>query len=112
MPRLSQFLKRCTALVPTPLLNIASPPISFIWSRAPAPTRAWAEKMYECVEGGVEGMVEGMASRREKYHGVRYTRNEWRRCENALETSGEDLKTTLETSGEDVKMHSKRVEKM
>ncbi len=30
-----------------------------------------------------------------------YTRNEWRRCEN-----------TLETSGEDVKQHSKRVEKM
>jgi pyruvate kinase len=27
-----------------------------------------------------------------------YTRNEWRRCE-----------TTLETSGEDVKLHSKRV---
>jgi hypothetical protein len=30
-----------------------------------------------------------------------YTRNEWRRCE-----------TTLETSGEDVKLHSKRVGKM
>jgi hypothetical protein len=30
-----------------------------------------------------------------------YTRNEWRRCQ-----------TTLETSGEDVKLHSKRVEKM
>ena len=30
-----------------------------------------------------------------------YTRNEWRRCQ-----------TTLETSGEDVKLHSKPVEKM
>jgi hypothetical protein len=30
-----------------------------------------------------------------------YTRNEWRRCE-----------TSLETSGEDEKPHSKRVEKM
>ncbi len=30
-----------------------------------------------------------------------HTRNEWRRCE-----------TTLETSGEDVKLHSKRVEKI
>ena len=52
-----------------------------------------------------------------------YTRNEWRRCETTLETSGEDVKITLETSGEDfkttleasaedVKLHSKRVEKM
>jgi hypothetical protein len=41
-----------------------------------------------------------------------YTRNEWRRCQTTLETSGEDLnysrnewrrcKTTLETSGEDL----------
>jgi hypothetical protein len=53
----------------------------------------------------------------------KYTRNEWRRCETTLETSGEDVKTTLETSGEDVnttletsgedvKLHSKRVEKI
>jgi hypothetical protein len=41
-----------------------------------------------------------------------YTRNEWRRCENKLETSGKNVKTTLETSGEDVKINSKRVEKM
>ncbi len=27
-----------------------------------------------------------------------YTRNEWKRCENTLETSGEDVNTTLETS--------------
>ena len=26
------------------------------------------------------------------------TRNEWKRCENTLETSGEDAKTTLVTS--------------
>jgi hypothetical protein len=32
---------------------------------------------------------------------VKYTRNEWRRCQNALETSGEDART-----------HSKRVEKI
>ncbi len=31
----------------------------------------------------------------------KYTRNEWGRCEN-----------TLETSGEDVKIHSKRVKKL
>ncbi len=62
-----------------------------------------------------------------------YTRNESRRCETTLETSGEDVKlhskrvkkmwnytrnewriceTTLEKSLEDVKLHSKRVEKM
>ncbi len=34
-------------------------------------------------------------------YGENYTRNEWRRCKN-----------TLETSGEDVKIHSKRVEKI
>jgi hypothetical protein len=28
-----------------------------------------------------------------------YTRNEWRRCETTLGTSGEDVKNTLETSG-------------
>jgi hypothetical protein len=33
--------------------------------------------------------------------GKKHTRNEWRRCE-----------TALETSGEDVKLHSKREEKM
>jgi pyruvate/2-oxoglutarate dehydrogenase complex dihydrolipoamide dehydrogenase (E3) component len=33
--------------------------------------------------------------------GEKYTRNEWRRCTN-----------TLETSGEDVQIHSKRVEEM
>ncbi len=49
-----------------------------------------------------------------------YTRNEWRRQEFTLETSGEDVKTTLETSAEDVKttletggedrnLHSRRV---
>ncbi len=32
-----------------------------------------------------------------------YTRNEWGRCENTLETIGLDVKTTLQTSGEDVK---------
>ncbi len=71
-----------------------------------------------------------------------YTRFEWRRCKNTLETSGEDQaigrlfplfcliipfniaysnitttyltqgETTLETGGEDVKLHSKRVGKM
>jgi hypothetical protein len=33
----------------------------------------------------------------------KHTRNEWKRCETTLETSGEDVKTTLETSGKDVK---------
>jgi hypothetical protein len=34
---------------------------------------------------------------------LKYTRNEWGRCENTLEKSGKDLKTTLETGGEDLK---------
>ncbi len=42
---------------------------------------------------------------------TKYTRNECRRCETTLQTSGEDLQNTLETSGEDVKLHSKRVGK-
>jgi hypothetical protein len=50
-----------------------------------------------------------------------YARNELRRCETTLETSGEDVKlrskrvkkmwATVQTSGEDVKVRSKRVER-
>ncbi len=36
----------------------------------------------------------------------KYTRNEWRRCENTLETSGEDVKIHSNSSGEDMKIHS------
>ncbi len=42
-----------------------------------------------------------MGETKDEDHGENYTRNEWRRCE-----------TTLETSGEDVKLHSQRVERM
>ncbi len=31
-----------------------------------------------------------------------YTRDEWKRCETTLETSGDEVKTALETSGEDI----------
>jgi hypothetical protein len=51
------------------------------------------EKKLQGQIDATDGLIDGL--------GRNYTRNEWRRFE-----------TTLETSGKDLKLHSKRVEKI